>query len=99
MFKKKWPFKDRQDVMTITTKSIALQGNPILYVTHDEEDGMWQFHDGSEASEEDGMILSLKEIFDLDSSIGEISDLPCGWYTWRNSKNDLWKRQKSGMQM
>jgi hypothetical protein len=95
MFKKKWPFKDKQNVMVITTKSIVINGNPILYISHDEEDGMWQFHDGTEANEEDGTVISLKEMLELDTSISEIADLPCGWYAWRNNINDTWKRQKA----
>jgi hypothetical protein len=51
---------------------------PILYVTHDEEDGMWQFLDGGDASEEDARILSLKEIVAIDPSLAQLADLPLG---------------------
>lgn len=42
---KKWLFEDPPNVAVITSNQV-LQGNPILYVSHDEDDGCWQFHTG-----------------------------------------------------
>ena len=47
-----WPFDDPKNVAVITLKAIAKGGNPILHVTHDADDGAWQFLDGSTVSEE-----------------------------------------------
>ena len=91
MFNKKWPFKDKKDVITITTKGIIEEGKPILYVSHDEDDGMWQFLDGTGLTEEDARVVSLKEIYELDSSIGDISTMPCGWNAWMDNEDDEWK--------
>ena len=41
-----WPFADPKDVAVITLKSIAMGGSPVLHVTHDADDGMWQYLDG-----------------------------------------------------
>ncbi len=87
---KKWPFKDKLDVISITTKGIVEEGKTILYVTHDKDDGMWQFHDGTILKEEDARIVSLKEVYELDPSIGNISNIPCGWHAWRDSKDGEW---------
>ena len=38
-----WPFDDPPHVVVFTTKSIAFRQRPVLLVTHDEEDGAWQF--------------------------------------------------------
>ncbi|RUT29681.1 hypothetical protein EJP77_14270 [Paenibacillus zeisoli] len=51
----------------------------ILYVTHDEDDGMWQFLDGEEVKEDYVRLLSLKEMVNIDPSLAQLSDLPLGW--------------------
>jgi hypothetical protein len=69
------------------------QRKPIVYVSHDSEDGMWQFHDGSDVEMDDAMVVSLKSMVDLDSTIAELHDLPLGWIAWRNAKDGAWQRQ------
>ncbi|AGN70618.1 hypothetical protein B2K_38890 [Paenibacillus mucilaginosus K02] len=59
--------------------------SPILYVTHDEDDGMWQFLDGGETKEEEARLLSLKEMVNIDPSLIQLSDLPLGWIMERQS--------------
>ncbi|WP_274585807.1 hypothetical protein V9W64_09860 [Neisseria leonii] len=48
---------------------------------------MWQFLDGTDIKEEDALIVSLKEIVELDSSILQLYSLPLGWVAFRNNKN------------
>jgi hypothetical protein len=38
-----WPFHDSPNVAVITLVQIIEQGHPVLYVTHDDDDGAWQF--------------------------------------------------------
>ena len=38
-----WPFADPTNVATITVRQIVRDGQPILHVSHDHEDGGWQF--------------------------------------------------------
>jgi hypothetical protein len=90
---KEWPFNDPPNVMVLTTKDIINKIKSIQYVSHDEDDGMWQFHDGSEVDTQSAMIVSLAEIFDIDSSLKEISDLPLGWVAWRKERNGDWKKE------
>ena len=92
--KRKWPFKDPKKLMVITSKQVVHERNPILYVTHDLEDGMWQFHDGSDVSEDDAMILTLEEVVGIDSSLQMLADLPLGWCAWRRSQDEAWTKQK-----
>ena len=75
-----WPFADPKNVAVITLKSITKGGRPILHVTHDADDGMWQFLDGSTVSEENASVVSLEEITRIDPSVMELADLPLGWY-------------------
>jgi len=55
---------------------------------------MWQFHSGEMVREEDGGIVSLQEVTNIDLNIMEIADLPLGWIAIREDKNDNWKRLK-----
>ena len=38
-----FPFREDPNTATILCKHIARGEKPILYVSHDEDDGMWQF--------------------------------------------------------
>ena len=41
-----WPFADPPDMAVISVMQVFLQGMPVLHVTHDEDDGGWQFLTG-----------------------------------------------------
>ncbi|MBN6187782.1 hypothetical protein JQN58_12800 [Aneurinibacillus sp. BA2021] len=71
-----------------------MDGQPILYVSHDEEDGMWQFLDDNELDTDNALIISLKEIIKIDPSIVELSDLSLGWIAWRENEQQKWNREK-----
>ena len=86
-----WPFADPRNVAVFTVKQIVRTGEPILWVTHDS-DGAWQFHTGGEAHMEDGMVVCLAEIFEIDPTIKSLADLPLGWRAWRDSDRDDWQR-------
>ncbi|WP_259392094.1 hypothetical protein [Paenibacillus thiaminolyticus] len=92
---KEWPFADERHTAVLTTLRVLARRHPVVYVTHDAEDGMWQFHDGEAVSVEEGRIVSLQEMMRLDPSVAELADLPLGWVAWRNSAADEWHRQKS----
>lgn len=54
----KRPFDDPHNVAVITVQAV-IDGAPILLVTHDADDGGWQFHTAGDAKEEDGHVVSL----------------------------------------
>jgi hypothetical protein len=87
-----WPFADSINVAALTTIGIIKQGLPILLVTHDADDGMWQVLCGTTNKTEDGMVECLGCLFDLDRSIGELHDLPLGWRAERSSRTAPWVR-------
>ena len=73
-----------------TTKEIIDKSLLITNVVHDHE-GDWQFFSkDEEPSEENGRIVSLGEILEMDSTIDEILWLPKGMEAWRNSSGDKW---------
>lgn len=91
---KAWPFADPENVRAITLRDITDGKTRILLVTHDEDDGMWQFLDGRDSPDpSDGTLVCLKHIYELDPSVGELADLPCGWLAWRGSPDQPWQRE------
>ncbi len=91
---KSWPFHEGKNRAAFTTKSVLVDGQPILRVTHDG-DGDWQFLCGTIDRPEDGQLVSLGSIFELDSTIAEMADLPAGWRASRRAKGAAWKREEA----
>jgi hypothetical protein len=91
-----WPFADAENTAAITLKRIVAGIAPILLVTHDSEDGCWQFLDGGEISDEDASVVALREILNLDPTIEEVADLPFGWVAERTAVGTSWRRRKWG---
>ena len=48
---------------------------------------MWQFLCGKEHTTDDARIVSLEEVYALDPSIGEVADMPCGFYIKKQIEN------------
>src|SRR5215207_3151153 len=90
-----WPFKDSPNVACFTTMKVLREGRPILLVTHDEDDGAWQFLCGTTNKSKDGLLIGLGEAFDLDPTVGELFDLPPGWRAWREAPDAPWHRSKN----
>ena len=86
-------FKEQGNTMVITTKDIISGLKPILLVSHDFEDGMWEFLDSKELDENEACIVSLDEILKLDGSLSVLHDLPLGWIAYRNSINNSWEKE------
>jgi hypothetical protein len=92
---KSWPFKDPTNVAVFSIRQIVFGKQAILYVTHDADDGSWQFLGTGSPSESDLVIVGLEEICNLDPSIKDLADLPVGWEAWRSDKTAAWKKIKS----
>lgn len=78
-----------------TTRFVALDKKPITYVTHESEDGAWQFFsdDNFDNFEAVVMVVALGEIIEMDSSILLLSDLPEGYMAYRESEKNEWIRK------
>ena len=90
----KFPFNDEPNTAAIICNHILEQGADILYVSHDEDDGMWQFLCGKSHKMNDAKLVSLEEVFELDSSISQLANMPCGYIATRKSLTSKWKIQK-----
>ena len=60
-------------------QKITKGGAWIQRVTHDADDGAWQFHPEGGTDESEAAVVGLKTITQLDPSILELADLPLGW--------------------
>lgn len=89
-----WIFDQPPDAAAILSRSIAKEGRPILFVTHDEEEDYgWQFLDGRMLPSEP-VIVSMREAVDLDPSVLELADLPPGGSAWRETVWHPWLREQ-----
>lgn len=91
----RYEFIDNKNTMVITTQNIVNGEKAILLVSHDEDDGMWQFLEGEEVKEEETMIISLYEMVKIDPIVNQIADLPLGWIAYRGNRHDEWMKQKN----
>lgn len=88
-----WTFADPPETEVITLDRILDGRSPILLVTHDDdEESSWQFLDGEQIFEDDGVMVLLGELAQLDPSLLELSDLPQGWHARRASADQPWTR-------
>jgi hypothetical protein len=85
-------FKDDPRLGVITTVRV-LAGAPIVMVSHDANDGGWQFLCGTTNDPADGRIVHLEEIVAMDPTVAEVADLPLGWVAFRESVGGEWTRE------
>ena len=89
-----FPFYDEPNTATIICSCVINREKPILYVSHDEEDGMWQFLCGKTHEIDEGKLVSLKSVIDLDNSVGVLKNMPCGYHATRENQEDKWVVRK-----
>ena len=87
-----WPFDEVPNVATMTTRGVIEGSEWIATVSHDEDDGAWQFIGVNGASMDQAMLVALRQIFERDASIAELADLPEGWRAWRDGPRAPWQR-------
>jgi len=82
------------DDIAITTRQVMHGGWPILPVTHDADDGAWQFLNGRGDTDntESAMVISAAGILGVDPAVAGLADLPLGWRAWRETPDDPWTR-------
>ena len=93
-----WMFEDAPNVAVVTTRSIVRDGAWIAHVSHDADDGSWQFHDSAPVDPlaEDAMVVALGSMVLRDPALDGLADLPAGWRAWRDGPAAPWQRVKVG---
>ncbi len=87
-----WPFADPPNVAVLTTRHI-LAGLPVLLVSHDLDDGAWQFLTDELVVPADGRVVGLGQMIERDASLAELADLPAGWQARRERLGAAWVRR------
>jgi len=87
-----WPFADSNNAPAFSTIRVTKERRPILTVFHDHN-GDWQFHCGFIEDNDEPTVFCLGCIYQLDSSVGMVADLPAGWMASRETIESPWKRE------
>ena len=88
-------FKDAPNTACTVCHHVLAGKNPITFISHDEEDGMWQFLCSEDHILEDVRLISLAEAFQIDESISQAADLPRGFVMERTEAKGRWKAYSS----
>lgn len=84
---------DEDPRLGVLTTAPVLAGAPILMISHDADDGGWQFLCGSTNDPSEGRIVHLKEIVAMDPTVTQVADLPLGWIAFRSMVGGDWIRE------
>jgi hypothetical protein len=81
------------DTAVFTTKYVIEDKKTIVLVTHDIEDGAWQFFsdDSFVNFEEVAKVVGFQELINMDNSLLQILDMPLGYSATRKDEFDNWK--------
>lgn len=89
-------FKEPENTACITCRHVIEKERPILYVTHDIEDGSWQFMCGmDDHTTADAKIVSLKNITSIDLTVNDLFEMPLGFGAERKSITAKWEPFKT----
>lgn len=88
----RWKFSDSPRTGVYVSKAVNDGIEPITYVSHDTEDGAWQFVGDSPNDGREFALVCLHHPIDQDASLKELADLPRGWYAERDAPGRPWVR-------
>lgn len=93
---KPWKFDDDPDTACITTTDIVERRAPITNVYHNYGGG-WQFLNSRDTpfTADDGRLVCLSSVVELDDSISELYLLDFGWRAFRNSPGEKWTTERN----
>ena len=69
-----WKFDQAPNCAVITLRGIIERCEPVLHVTHDEDDHGWQFLGAGTSLEAETRIVSLEEMLNLDPTLRDLAD-------------------------
>jgi hypothetical protein len=86
-----WKFPDSPHTGVYLSKAVQDGSEPVTYVSHDADDGAWQFL-GDSMSESGGVLSCFHHPIDVDASLKDLADLPLGWWAERDAPGERWRR-------
>lgn len=87
-----WKFPDPPHTHVFLSKAVHERNEVITYVSHDSEDGAWQFLGDRMAGDGEPVISCFHHPVDDDPSLNDLADLPLGWWAERAKPGDPWVR-------
>lgn len=91
-----WKFPDPPHTRVFLSGAVQAKTEAVTYVSHDEEDGAWQFLDDGMADSGGPVISCFHHPIDADRTLEELADLPLGWYAVRATPDAPWERFEHG---
>jgi hypothetical protein len=87
-----WKFSDPPHTTAYLSQLVHDGSEPVTYVSHDSDDGAWQFLGESMSDGGGPVVVCLHHPIDNDPSLMELADLPLGWCAERERPDEPWKR-------
>jgi Domain of unknown function (DUF4262) len=79
-----WKFPDPSHTRVFLSETVHKGTEPITYVSHDAEDGAWQFLGDSMDDGGGPVVVCFHHPIDADPTLKELIDLPLGWRAERS---------------
>jgi hypothetical protein len=90
-----WKFPDPPHTGVYLSEAVHTGAEAVTYVSHDAEDGAWQFLGDSMAGDpKTGVLSCFHHPIDNDPSLKELGDLPLGWWAERAKVGEPWLRHQ-----
>jgi Domain of unknown function (DUF4262) len=90
-----WKFPDAPHTGVFLSAAVHSGAELVTYVSHDIEDGAWQFLGERMAGGQPPLISCFHHLVDRDRSLEELADLPLGWRAERTAPGEPWTRYKN----
>ncbi len=87
-----WKFPDPPHTRVFLSRAVNDGEEDVTYVSHDADDGAWQFLGDSMSGDKEPVISCFHHPIDRDPSLRELADLPLGWWAERAKLGDPWIR-------
>ncbi len=89
-----WKFADGPHTTAFLSKTVYDGVEAITYVSHDADDGAWQFLGDSMSDGGGPVVVCLQHPIETDESLSLLFDLPLGWAAERDNPGAPWRRHE-----
>lgn len=89
-----WKFPDPPHTRVFLSQAVNIGEEDVTYVSHDADDGAWQFLGDSMSGDKEPVISCFHHPVDKDPTLKELADLPLGWWAERAKVGEPWIRNQ-----
>jgi hypothetical protein len=89
-----WRFPDPPSRLAFLSKTVSRGEEQVTFVSHDRDDGAWQFLGDSMSDGGGPVLVCLHHPIDADPTLQELADLPVGWVAERAAVGEPWVRSE-----